>query len=917
MRITFLGGADEVGASSILIEIGGKRLLIDAGIRPSPKVRWGLSGDQLPHLDAIDAPDAILVTHAHTDHTGALELVVGRYPQCPVYATPPTIALTRVLHADARRIMQSRLDEEGELPLFDDVAVEKLVSALTPIEFHARLPLGENLAATFYPAGHIVGAAMILLDSDEGRVLISGDISVSPQRTVDGCKLPTLRPDVLILESTYGGRLHANRATEERRLVERIATITNASGKVLIPAFALGRAQELIEILRAFRKAGELASIPVWVDGMVRAVCGIYSQFPDALPLALQERGAKFFDETTRAIETVAQRNALVWETSPAIIIASSGMLAGGPSLSYARALAGKPEHAILLTGYQDEESPGRKLQAMATRGHGTLRLGKDVVDVQCQLGTYALSAHADEGQLIALTETLDPTTVFVVHGDAPARASLQRALRERGRRVELPRAGQSFDLRFRGSPTARRASAIGKNRPLDLGALWREIADPGGSYFTLTELARAWWGDDSDAHAAELRDALAKDDAHFVLAEYDLVRARTREQIEKPKDLPDASRALEDLPPQIMEPNQAMAFAREQFPPDARLRRTGYRLDTHTLTLTFDFPDAARDRFAEIFARLENATQWKIELDPEANQGALAMLARETLPREWEILKGPSIYREEKRVALTARGAGDLVFALERFRATSGYTLSVTLADVSAAISVPVAPATGALEINGALGVIRAQLAGSTLYRTSLKGNEIVLSFISFQVGARYRKKIEELARTTGWSLTINPQPNQNAILQVAQELIARAGGVAMRGPSIHTDRLEVHVVFATEPEADTPIAAEFEARTGYQLVIETGASVVVPKLYETREETIEIPVARIRLTRHHQMLELDPDKQRKALEQLQRLGRVNKPIRVRRGATDYLLLDGLYRLRAAQVLGWERITAVVEENV
>ncbi|MDE3088913.1 MAG: MBL fold metallo-hydrolase, partial [Chloroflexota bacterium] len=504
MRITFLGGADEVGASSLLIEISCKRLLIDAGIRPSPKARWGLHGDQLPHLDAIEAPDAILVTHAHTDHTGALELVVGRYPHCPVYATPPTIALTRVLHADARHIMQTRLDEEGELPLFDDVAVERLLSALTPIEFHARLPLGENLSSTFYPAGHIAGAAMILLDSDEGRVLISGDISISPQRTVDGCKPPTLRPDVLILESTYGGRLHAHRPTEERKLVERIAAITGAGGKVLIPAFALGRAQELIEILRAFRKAGELPSIPVWVDGMVRAVCGIYSQFPDALPLALQERGAKFFDETTRAIESVAQRNALVWENNPGIIIASSGMLAGGPSLSYARAFAGKPEHAILLTGYQDEESPGRKLQAMATRARGTLKLGKDVVDVQCQLGTYALSAHADEGQLIALTETLDPTTVFVAQGDADARARLQKALRERGRRVELPRAGQALDLRFRGErPSRSPRFAPGRygdaNRLLDLGSLWREIADPGGNYFTMMELARAWWGDDTD----------------------------------------------------------------------------------------------------------------------------------------------------------------------------------------------------------------------------------------------------------------------------------------------------------------------------------------------------------------------------------------------------------------------------------
>jgi Cft2 family RNA processing exonuclease len=118
MEITFLGGADEVGASSILIEIAGRRLLIDAGIRPTPKARWGLAGDQLPDLSLIERGglDAILVTHAHTDHTGALELVSERYPNTPVYATPMTIELTRVLHQDARRIMAARLEEEGELP---------------------------------------------------------------------------------------------------------------------------------------------------------------------------------------------------------------------------------------------------------------------------------------------------------------------------------------------------------------------------------------------------------------------------------------------------------------------------------------------------------------------------------------------------------------------------------------------------------------------------------------------------------------------------------------------------------------------------------------------------------------------------------------------------------------------------------
>ena len=163
---------------------------------------------------------------------------------------------------------------------------------------------------------------------------------------------------------------------------------------------------------------------------MVRAICQAYTSFADALPLALQERGASSSKAAFRPVQTADQRNALIWEPGPAVIVASSGMLAGGPSLAYARALASSPQHAILLTGYQDEESPGRRLQEVAEHGRGTHAPGqRRKVDVQCHLGTYSLSAHADEGQLISLVETLDPEHVVLVHGDENARASLEKAL--------------------------------------------------------------------------------------------------------------------------------------------------------------------------------------------------------------------------------------------------------------------------------------------------------------------------------------------------------------------------------------------------------------------------------------------------------------------------------------------------------
>lgn len=990
MKLTFLGGADEVGASGLLVEMGGRRLLVDCGIRPSPKARWGLAGDQLPDLSLIERSgglDAILVTHAHTDHTGALELVVERYPDIPVYATPATLALTRVLHADARRIMQSRLDEEGELPLFDDVAVERLLERFIPAPFHTSLALGDNLTVTFFPAGHIAGAAMLGLSSPEGRLLVSGDISISPQRTVEGARPPAFVPDVVIVESTYGGRLHANRAVQERRLAQTVAEVVAAGGKVLIPAFALGRAQEILLALSEFRQRGELPAVPVWADGMVRAICTAYASFPDVLPLALRERGAAFFDDHTRAVQSSEQRNVLTWGPGPAVIVASSGMLAGGPSQSYARALASSPQHAILLTGYQDEESPGRRLQELAERGHGTLLLGKEKVDVQCRLGTYSLSAHADEAQLISLVETLDAPHVILVHGDEGARASLAAALERRKRIVHQPCAGQTLEFHFERQPLAA-VKGRGAER-LDFAALWKEVSGPSGGVYTLEELGRVWWGELAAENRAALQKGLARADLYFIPdpVQADTYRARSPQQVELARQRRQQMQALASLPgqwvllrgpagnqrlvrctgvaaeyftaeegdeiqsvwpedliaplgterppestlkayglnaepaqPVKMEPNQALAQASAHFPPAAHLRKAGYRLDQHILVLTFDFPDAARQQYAAEIESLAALTGWQVELTPEANQNALTALARQVLPAEWQIVKGPAIHRDQKRVAITLAGEPPASTAdiRLRFAAESGYELILNFAaQPTATVTEP--PLGGEqMEINAAYALIKAALDGSSLYRTSLKGGEIVLAFISPQVGERYRPQIERLSQQVGWRLSISPQANQGAILQLATALLPQAGWTVIKGPGVYPERAEVTVTVAGFPdEAEIQeIAASFEQQTGFHLIIsgQPQAASGQPSPAPTQDGGIEIPLALIRLRLSQQATALDPEKLRKAVERIQRLGQVSPPIQVRRVRDGYLLLDGLYRLKAAASLGMERILARVE---
>ena len=426
IALTFLGGADEIGASSTLVEVAGTTLLVDCGIRFE-------AGRALPDLAALSGRslDAVLLTHAHTDHSGALPVVSEAWPATPVYMTPPTIDLVTILARDALRLMAAGFEREGEIPLYGEAAVENALHMARAVPLLSTFAVG-NVEVTFLPASHILGAAMVHLSTPAGTVLFTGDYSVEAQRTVPALDRPSLPVDLLVTESTYGNRLHADRKTAEGRLVTRAATVLEGGGRVLIPAFAIGRAQEVLLILRQALERKELPDVPVFADGMVRAVCEVYGRHPHYVTNVLARRIRRehpFYTDRIRPVATPAER-AAVLEAGPCVIVASSGMLAGGASTFYAAALAPRERDAILITGYQDEESPGRALLRLAeAAGPRALRLGGREVEVRCSFETYSLSAHADRMQMAGLVEGLAPRTVVLVHGDPEARASLERSL--------------------------------------------------------------------------------------------------------------------------------------------------------------------------------------------------------------------------------------------------------------------------------------------------------------------------------------------------------------------------------------------------------------------------------------------------------------------------------------------------------
>lgn len=844
MKITFLGGADEVGASCTLLEMAGKHLLVDAGIRISPRSSRGIQNSQLPDLQpitGIGGPDFVLVTHAHTDHTGALPLVMEQYPLAPVLATAATQTLTRVLQMDAQRIMKSRQEEEGELPLFDEIAVQRLLDAFQTVAFNKPIKLAENLQVTYYTAGHIAGAAVLALESNEGTLVFSGDISKSQQRTVKSVAVPPLRADALILESTYGGRLHANRVGEEKRLIQKLQNITERGGKVLIPAFALGRAQEVIQILLAH---ADVLDAPVYVDGMVRVVCDAYQSFDDILPKSLARLVGKkplFFRRNIRPIRSEQQRQEIAQSERPLIVVASSGMLTGGASVAYARHFAPREENAILLTGYQDEEAPGRYLQNLIhkrRRGEAPmLSLGDASVSVRCEIDTYSLSAHADESELLSFAEALHAKDIMLVHGDAAARHSLATALRQRGRKVSTPRIGQTKTLIYKARPWSVGRLKNGTQAGyVDLRRLWQSLAGRVGDYFSLRELAQIWWG--ASARQDELKEALQSDRNMYFAADWrnkKTYRVNNAEQVKRAQmshaimlanpDLVGKLIVMRDVNGQVRlavvtgaEKDSFSAIVHQQ-------RGTRYPGDA-LLWVIDDWAHGndkrTRARLADLMKRVREV---KGRLLPYKRREQLAQAAKPVLPRT--LLPDPLPKGLDKRLALTAivvaLAEDDAILEKDGLKPQRAMVHGPLEQNEARELAMRLIPAES-----------RLRKVGFVLHR-----NQLRLAFDFPAVAQkRYAREIEQLSLETGWKVQVRPSTNQGALGLVAEELLPE-GVKVKKGPIYEIDKGQVHYdLLDISAEQAVDLRNQFREMTGFDLVINSASGAL-----HARGDTIAAP--------------------------------------------------------------------------
>ena len=327
MKYIFLGGAGEVGASCLLIKVAGRNILIDCGVRVN---RTGMAS--LPDLQRLKqlAPtlDAIFISHAHIDHVGALPLVHEMYPNAPIYMTDATYILSDVMLIDASRLQYKT--EEGSL--YTNVMVVRTWQALrrrvSVSEMNTWIPFldgwkfdyQEGWDFMFIASGHILGAVSIVLRTPEGTYLYSGDVSAFNQRTVDGIGIkPTpINPDFMWCEATYGESNHPSRSAEEQKLAKAVAVVINRGGCVLIPSFALGRAQEIIMILKTAMQSGTIPAFQIYTDGLVNVICDTYKQVVDFGSESMRNlennQGEIFFTRYVKRVE-YGERDNIITDT--------------------------------------------------------------------------------------------------------------------------------------------------------------------------------------------------------------------------------------------------------------------------------------------------------------------------------------------------------------------------------------------------------------------------------------------------------------------------------------------------------------------------------------------------------------------------------------------------------------------------
>ncbi|HEV2520423.1 MAG TPA: beta-CASP ribonuclease aCPSF1 [Thermoplasmata archaeon] len=436
-RNTALGGYREVGRSAHLLATQNSKVLIDCGIDPGSDRTPFFNAPELLPLDSLDA---VVVTHAHLDHCGLIPVLLKYGYTGPIYATAPTRDLMALMLLDAIKVT----NQEARKGLYDSSHVRNMVARTIPLRWGETTDIAPDMRLTMHNAGHILGSSICHFHLGDGdyNLAYSGDIKFERSWLFNPAANRFPRLETLILESTYGGyrdvQPSRQQATEE---FSRLASkILERGGKLIVPVFAVGRSQEVMLVLEERIRQGAIPKVPVYLDGMIFEATAIHTAYPEYLNSQLrtqifQQGDNPFLSDVFHRVDSGQMRYSILDSKEPCIILATSGMMSGGPVMEYFKAWAPEEKNGILFVGYQAEGTFGRRLQRGLSEATFLDNGRNGAFPVRLEVATIeGFSGHSDRVQLMNYIATLDPRPQRVVlnHGEESKSLDLATGLHKR-----------------------------------------------------------------------------------------------------------------------------------------------------------------------------------------------------------------------------------------------------------------------------------------------------------------------------------------------------------------------------------------------------------------------------------------------------------------------------------------------------
>ena len=423
IRVTFLGGGRQVGRSCILLSTPQTKVLLDCGINVAGKGK-----DKFPYLDVsefkINELDAIILSHAHLDHSGLIPYLFKMGYRGPVYMTAPTRDVAALLALDFIGVAY----KQAAAPLFSSTDIKEMVKHTICLDYNEVTDIAPDMRITLYNSGHALGGSMIHINIGNGahNLVYTGDFKFAKTQLLERAVSNFPRLETMIIESTYGSKndeLPQRRESEEQ-LINEIKRTIEKGGKILIPELGLGRAQETMLILEEAMKRNEIPKIPIYVDGMIWDINGVHTAYPDFLNSIVRkeifQNNNPFVSESFIRVGSAAERKQVI-EGGPCVVLATSGMLVGGASVEYFRHFATNKNNKICFVCYQGQGSLGKEVQDNIKEVKMNIEGKEEIIEINMEVvSILGLTAHAGRNELLEFANKTQPRAnrIIINHGE-------------------------------------------------------------------------------------------------------------------------------------------------------------------------------------------------------------------------------------------------------------------------------------------------------------------------------------------------------------------------------------------------------------------------------------------------------------------------------------------------------------------